>query len=124
MGMDANLVRKKMVRSRFYLQNIGELKAIYHRPIPEDAVLKHVVVKRVNSKWYVCLMLALPDPQPKPVPTGKAIGIDLGLQFLLATSAGDRFANPRWLRRACLEKLSSLGNRVVTIRGLPKTPEL
>jgi putative transposase len=71
----------------FYLQNIGELKAIYHRPIPEDAVRKHVVVKRVNSKWYVCLMLELPDPQPKPVPTGKAIGIDMGLQSLLATSA-------------------------------------
>jgi putative transposase len=84
---------------------------IYHRPIPEDAVLKDVVVKRVNSKWYVCLMLELPDPQPKPVPTGKAIGIDMGLRSLLATSAGGRFANPRWLRRS-LAQLSIAQRRV------------
>jgi putative transposase len=85
---------------RFYLQNIGELKVIYHRPIPKDAVFKDVVVKRVNSKWYICLKLELPDPQPKLVPTGKAIGTDMGLQSLLAASAGDLFANPRWLRRS------------------------
>jgi putative transposase len=83
---------------RFYLQHVGEVKLVYHRPIPEGAVIKHVVVKRSNGRWYVCLMLKLPEKEQKPIPIGKPIGIDMGLRSLLATSAGELIENPRWLR--------------------------
>lgn len=85
---------------RFYLQHVGEVKVIYHRAIPEDAVIRHVVVKRTNERWYVFLMLDIPDLKPKTAPTGTAIGVDMGLVSLLATSEGYLFDNPRWLRQS------------------------
>jgi putative transposase len=85
-------------QQRFYLQHVGEIKLTYHRPIPEGAVIKHVVVKRVNDKWYLCLMLKLPEKEQKPVPQGRPLGIDMGLCALLATSEGELIDNPRWLR--------------------------
>jgi putative transposase len=110
-GDGCKLRRQENGQVRFYLQNIGEVKVIYHRPIPKTAILKHVVVKRVNDKWYLCLMLEIPAPDHKPIPTGGAVGIDMGLQSLLATSAGDLFANPCCLKQS-LAKLRIAQRRV------------
>ncbi len=90
-------------RALFYVQNVGEVKVKYHRPIPEDAALKHVILKRSNRKWYVCLQLETPD-LPAPVHSDPAVGIDMGLHHLLAMSDGTIVENPRWLR-ASLAKL-------------------
>jgi putative transposase len=110
-GDGSKLRERDNGQMRFYLQNIGEVKLIYHRPIPDGAVLKHVVVKRSNARWYVCLMLELPEPDSKPVPQGRPIGIDMGLRSLLATSEGALIENPRWLR-ASLAKLRIAQRRV------------
>lgn len=32
-----------------------------HTVILACANIKHVVIKRVNNRWYICLMLELPD---------------------------------------------------------------
>ena len=88
-GDGCKLREKDDRQKRLYLQNVGEIKLVLHRPIPEGAVIKHVVVKRVNDKWYVCLMLALPEKEQKPIPTGRPIGVDMGLRSLLATSEGE-----------------------------------
>ena len=97
-GDGSKLREKDNGQMRFYLQNVGEVKLVYHRPIPQRAVIKHVVVKRTNHRWYVCLMLELPEPDSKGVPEGRSIGIDMGLRSLLATSEGVLIENPRWLR--------------------------
>jgi putative transposase len=102
-GDGCKLREKDNGQKRFYLQHVGEIKLIFHRPIPERAVIKHVVVKRVNDKWYLCLMLELPDQEQKPQQKGSPIeigpiGIDMGLRSLLATSEGELIDNPRWLR--------------------------
>ncbi len=110
-GDGCKLRMKDNGQMRFYIQNIGEVKVIYHRAIPEGAVIKHVVIKRVNGKWYVCLMLELPEPDPQPVPAGSVIGIDMGLKSLLATSEGSLFDNPHWLRES-LAKLRVAQRRV------------
>jgi putative transposase len=110
-GDGCKLRLKDNGQMRFYIQNIGEVKVIYHRVIPEGAIIKHVVIKRVNEKWYVCLMLELPEPKRKPVPTGSAIGIDMGLKSLLATSEGSLYDNPRWLKQS-LAKLRVAQRRV------------
>ncbi len=34
----------------FYIQNVGEIRMCFHRPLPEGAVIKHVVVKRINNR--------------------------------------------------------------------------
>jgi putative transposase len=90
-------------RALFYVQNVGEIKVKYHRPLPEGGVIKHVIVKRRSHKWYVCLQLEQPAPVARAHP-GPAVGIDVGLYYLLALSNDEKIENPRWLR-ASLAKL-------------------
>ena len=86
-------------RKLFYVQNVGEIKVKYHRRLPNNAKIKHVILKRCNNAWYVCLMLELPEPTIT-THTGAAVGIDVGLHHLLAFSDGTLVENPRWLRRS------------------------
>jgi len=92
----------KLNADRFYIQNVGQIKVVLHRSIPDDATIKHVVVKRSANgsslgKWYVCLMLELPDVAP--IQSDRLdVGIDVGLHHLLALSDGTIIDNPRWLR--------------------------
>src|SRR5690606_8744396 len=72
-------------------------------PIPDDATIKQVIVKRTTGHWYVCLQLEMPDPEPV-THNGPAVGIDIGLYNLLALSDGTLIDNPRWLRTS-LSKL-------------------
>lgn len=90
-------------RPVFYVQNVGDIKVKYHRPLPDGAAIKHVVLKRSLGKWYVCLQVAMPD-EDIPQRNGPAVGIDMGLQSLLAFSDGTTLDNPRWLRKS-LRKL-------------------
>ena len=46
----------KLNGDRLYIQNIGRVKVRLHREIPAEATIKHVVVKRLLAKWYVCGM--------------------------------------------------------------------
>ncbi len=88
----------KLKSDRLYIQNIGQIKVILHRDIPDGATIKHVVIKRSLGKWYVCLMLELPDVAP--IQSDRPdVGIDVGLYHLLALSDGTIIDNPRWLRQ-------------------------
>lgn len=87
----------KLSGDRLYIQHVGQVKVILHRTIPDEAKLKHVVIKRSLGKWYVCLMLELPDVEP--VQSDRPdVGIDVGLYHLLVLSDGTIIDNPRWLR--------------------------
>jgi putative transposase len=84
-------------RPVFYVQNVGEMKVKYHRPLPEGAKIKHVVLKKSMRKWYVCLQCEIPEPE-RQLNFNPAVGIDVGLKSLLALSDGTTVDNPRWLR--------------------------
>lgn len=84
-------------RALFYVQNVGELKVKFHRPLPDSATIQHVILKRSNRKWYVCLQVEFEAVAP-PEHTGEPVGIDVGLLSLLALSNGETVSNPRWLR--------------------------
>ena len=86
-------------QSRFYVQNVGDIKVKYHRPLPEEAQLGHVVIKQSLGRCYVCLLVELPSPKPVEH-SGPTVGIDIGLKSLLALSDGTRVDNPRWLRQS------------------------
>ncbi|SMC28370.1 putative transposase [Desulfacinum hydrothermale DSM 13146] len=86
-------------RALLYIQNVGDVKVKYHRPIPDEARIKHVVLKRKNRKWYICLQIELPDPVVGEH-SGPAVGIDMGLHSILASSDGQTIENPRWLRKS------------------------
>lgn len=88
-------------RACFYVQNVGAMRLAYHRPVPPEGKIKHVVVKQTCGRWYVCLMVDLPDPTAKADrPIEKAVGVDMGLKTALALSDGTLIDNPRWLREA------------------------
>ena len=97
-------------RVMLYVQNVGEVKVKYHRPLPEDAVIKHVVIKYSVGNWYVCLQVELPDSLPDEH-QGPPVGIDMGLHSLLALSDGNVISNPRWLRTS-LAKLRVVQRRM------------
>ncbi len=93
-------------RFSFYVMNVGEMRMCYHRAIPENAVIKQAVIKRSAGRWYTCLMIELPDPQPEPREF-KPVGVDVGIHHLLATSDNGIAENPRWLKNS-LAKLRIL----------------
>jgi putative transposase len=78
---------------------VGEIRLCYHRSVPAEARIKHAVIKRVSERWYVCLMLELPNPEQQRIQAEKPVGIDVGLQSLAALSTGELIENPRWLRQ-------------------------
>ncbi len=90
-------------RFNLYIQNVGNIKVKFHRWLPQDAVIKHVIIKCKNGKWYAYLMIEVPDPV-FPEPNGlPAVGGDMGLLRLLTLSDGVMIDNPRWLRQALAE---------------------
>ncbi len=84
-------------RTVFYVQNVGEIKVKYHRPVPDDAQIKQAVLKQSFGKWYVCLTLETSE-SPSAPSFDALIGVDMGLKSLLAFSDGTIIENPRWLR--------------------------
>lgn len=87
----------KLTGDRLYIQHVGNIRTKLHRPIPDGADIKQVIIKRTASHWYVCLQVELPDCAPQ-AHIGGTVGIDVGLHSLLALSDGKLIDNPRWLR--------------------------
>lgn len=100
----------KLAESTLCIQHIGNVRVKLHRPIPDGATIKQMVIKRTAGHWYVSFQLEMPDSAPVEH-TGPAVGIDVGLHSLLALSDGKLIDNPRWLRRG-LGKLRVAQRRV------------
>lgn len=81
---------------RVNLPKIGWVKMRLSRPLPEGYELKQVRVVKRASGFYAMLTLQSLVEIPQPMPFGHAIGIDLGLQYFLATSEGELIARPRF----------------------------
>lgn len=86
-------------KGRLRIQNVGKVKVKWHRPIPANAEVKTVVLKRVGNKWYAIFQLELPDPEPAEH-CGPVVGIDLGLTAFVALSDGKCVEAPRYFRKA------------------------
>jgi putative transposase len=84
---------------RLHIHGAGAIKVKWHRAIPETAKVKCVYLKRNLRQWYAIFSLELPDPEPCRHP-GPEIGIDLGLNHLVALSNGVMIENPRYFRTA------------------------
>jgi putative transposase len=100
----------KVTGNYLYIQHVGNIRVKLHRPIPNDATIKQIIIKRSTGHWYVCLQLELPDTQPTSH-IGPAIGVDVGLHSLLALSDGTLIDNPHWLRQG-LDKLRTAQRRL------------
>ena len=78
------------------LPSIGDVKAVFHRPVEEK--FKTVTVsKNKAGQYFASILFDDGKEKPKPVDEGKNIGIDLGLTHFCITSEGSKFDNPRWI---------------------------
>jgi putative transposase len=75
----------KTEQRRLRLLGIGEIKVNYHRPYAGTP--KAITVKREGTKWWVNVRCV--DVPAEPLtPTGREVGLDLGVVNLVATSDG------------------------------------
>lgn len=86
-------------KSFLYVQNAGDVKVKYHRDIPQDATIKHIVIKRCGSKWQV--NLCIESSQVTKISANKEdIGIDVGLTHLATLSNGTFFDSPKYFKQS------------------------
>jgi putative transposase len=83
---------------RLSLSGIGTCKLFLSRSI--EGTIKTVTLRRDRcGDWWV--IFACEDVPARPLPdTGRAAGVDLGLESFLTTSDGESVSNPRYLRAA------------------------
>ena len=77
------------------------LRLVWSWPEVDPATLNPTTVtvsRDPDGRWYATLHVETADPAPLP-PTGRAVGIDLGISDFAVTSDGSRIANPRHLER-------------------------
>lgn len=81
------------------LSKIGNIKVKLHRTM--QGKIKTCTIKREINQWYVCLVCkAAPEILPK---TGKAVGVDVGIEKFAALSDGALIENPKFLRKSELK---------------------
>jgi putative transposase len=82
---------------RLHLMGIGGIKMRLHRPI--RGTPKAITVRREGRRWWVTIRCVDVPGEPLP-PTGREVGIDLGVNVLVATSDGTLITNDRHAERA------------------------
>jgi putative transposase len=97
--------------SQIKLPKLGSMPIVLHRPIPDGFNVKTVRVIRKHSGWFATLCLQADVSIPDVPPHGRAIGIDVGLEYFLSTSEGEQIHRPRFLGKL-QSKLKSLQRRL------------
>ncbi len=84
----------KLDGRRLRLSGIGRVRVRWHRPM--EGEIKTVRIVRKAGAWYACFAC---ETAPKPLePTGREVGVDMGVHHLVATSDGATKGNPQWYR--------------------------
>ena len=73
------------------------LKFIKHRDLKGE-IKSATISKSTTGKYYISILCVIEKPN-KHKKTGKSIGIDLGLKDFLITSDGQRYCNPKFIRK-------------------------
>lgn len=74
------------------------LDLVWSRALPDGATPSTVTVTRDQTGRYFVSLLVEEEVKPLP-PKDKAIGIDLGLKTMVATSNGEIYENPKYAAR-------------------------
>jgi len=94
-----NLLAKKFEvnGNKIKLPLLKEVRFVKSREIPEGFKIKQVQIVKKASGYYANLALELEVDVPIPQPHGHAIGVDVGIQSMLATSDGLTVKRPVFL---------------------------
>jgi putative transposase len=87
-------------------QAVGRVKVNQHRPVVGR--VKTLQPKREGRRWYV-IVVTQTEAVPLP-PTGRSVGVDVGVARFLTTSDGQVVANPRFLD-AAQQRIADLQRR-------------
>ena len=92
----------KFKDKEIYLAKCSEpLPIRWSRQIPKGCELTSVTVSlHPSGRWHISIRFDDPTIQPLPV-TDNTVGIDLGVTSLIATSNGDKIANPQHFKKHC-----------------------
>ena len=87
-------------------QAVGRVKVRQHRVVVGR--VKTLQLKREHRRWYV---IVVTDAEVEPLPpTGRAVGVDVGVARFLTTSDGEVVGNPRFLD-AAQQRIADLQRR-------------
>ncbi len=103
-----NPIKKNIIK----LPKIGEVVINQHRPIPEGFKVKgvRIVARARGTIWYAIVTIRCDISVPEPVPFGRGIGIDIGLESFLVTSDNFR-VEPALFFRELQSRLKVLQRR-------------
>lgn len=102
-GKGAKLTPQQFGVAHLRLYGMGDIRVHYHRPLPCGATPKMIVILKERDEWYVNVLLEFDEPD-EPIHYGAAVGIDLGMVYLLALSDENVMENPRWYREGQSER--------------------
>jgi putative transposase len=93
-GFDVDSNTGRVDHATLELSKIGAFDLEYHRPLPDDATIKQVILKQEKSgKWYASIVIdSDPDypepPDPEDIDLDDTVGIDLGILTFAHDSDG------------------------------------
>jgi putative transposase len=79
------------------LRRAISVKVLLHRPL-EGTPKTATIWRSSTGKWYVSFSYECVEPPPLP-PTGREVGIDVGLKTFASLTEGDPVENPRFFRQ-------------------------
>ncbi len=82
-----------------YVQHVGDVPIKRHRAVPEGCLKQVIITRKAGHRWFVSFQ-GDDGQETRPLKSGQAVGLDMGLASLLACSDGTLINNPRWLRRS------------------------
>ncbi|HIH61281.1 MAG TPA: transposase [Methanobacteriales archaeon] len=88
------------------MSKIGEIPIKLHRPI--EGKIKGVIIKRTKTGKWFAIIQAETEPLPK---TGRAVGIDVGINHFCVNSDGKAFENPKFIDKT-LKKIKKAQREV------------
>ena len=76
---------------RLRIQGVGHIRVKWHRELPDEP--RQTRVTRRNGRWYVAFAVQVQKEPRKP--TGREVGIDLGVRRTINLSTGENICGPR-----------------------------
>ena len=91
----------KLEGSRVFLPKFMKngIRVNLHRELPESATIKQATITKKNNKYYIAISFDDNLPTPKPIIAQSSIGLDMGINSLIATSKDVKIDNPRYTKK-------------------------
>jgi putative transposase len=84
------------------LSKIGHIEIRLSREIPENSIIKQIIITKKSGKWFACVTVDISNSiilsEIPKISFKKSVGIDVGIKSFVYDSNGYNTANPKILR--------------------------